>query len=97
MSGASNTRLVQGYLSAAALTAVPFWLVWQKALSPEATLIIIAMAAMVQIGVHLVVFLGVGRGAGARLGSLVFAVVLLGFMIGGTLWIMADLGYRMGH
>lgn len=88
-----------GFTLAALLTAIPFLAVWLRPLSHELTLSVIAIAAVAQIVVHLRIFLGIRIVASKRGAwiSLVFATVLLFIMIGGTLWIMTNLAWRMGH
>ena len=86
-----------GFAAAVLLTALPFGLVAIKALSPGLMLAVIGLAAIAQIVVHLRYFLGIGlhRGYAEQLVTLAFAAILLGIMVGGTLWIMSDLGQRM--
>ncbi|MEM8630028.1 MAG: cytochrome o ubiquinol oxidase subunit IV [Pseudomonadota bacterium] len=86
-----------GFGLAVVLTVLPFAAVLGKWLPRDATLWLIAIAAVVQIGVHLHFFLGVGftRKHRERLVTLLFAGVLLFFMVGGTLWVMGNLYWRM--
>jgi cytochrome o ubiquinol oxidase operon protein cyoD len=86
-----------GLALAAVLTAIPFALVATHALPRFATLVVIAVAALLQIGVHLRFFLHIGVRSTPRenLVAMAFAAVLILFMVGGTLWIMVDLHYRM--
>jgi cytochrome o ubiquinol oxidase subunit IV len=96
----STTRgLIVGYAFALVLTAIPFFSVWTGYSSHETTLTLIAMAALVQIALHLRVFLGVrfipsGQDSWV---SLLFTAVLIVIGVGGTLWIMASLAWRMSH
>jgi cytochrome o ubiquinol oxidase operon protein cyoD len=79
------------------LTAIPFALVATHALTRLTALIIIAVAAIIQILVHLGYFLHIGFRSTPRenLVAIAFTAVLIIFMVGGTLWIMFDLYYRM--
>ena len=101
ISGSPLERSVRPYLIglglALILTAIPFALVATHALPRLTTLVIIAIAAVVQILVHLGCFLHIGfrRTPRENLIALAFAAVLIVFMIGGTLWIMYDLYHRM--
>ncbi len=101
VSGLPVERSVRPYLIGLALavilTAIPFALVATGALARGTTLIIIAVAAVVQILVHLGFFLHIGFRSTPRenLIALAFACVLIFFMVGGTLWIMFDLYHRM--
>jgi cytochrome o ubiquinol oxidase subunit IV len=101
VSGLPVERSTRPYLIglglALTLTAIPFALVWAHALSPLTTLIIIAAFAVTQILVHLRFFLHIGVGSTPRenLVALAFAAVLIFLMVGGSLWIMFDLYWRM--
>lgn len=88
-----------GFIFAVLLTVIPFAAVGFKLFAPVTTVAVIAVAAIVQIMVHLRYFLDIRINSGRprAMVSLVFAVVLLFIMIGGTLWIMSDLALRMGH
>nr|PZN83031.1 MAG: cytochrome o ubiquinol oxidase subunit IV [Pseudomonadota bacterium] len=93
-----NTRpYLIGLGLAVLLTAIPFALVATGALPRTTTLIIIAVAAVLQILVHLRFFLHIGLRSTPfeNLAALVFAGILIVFMVGGTLWIMFDLHHRM--
>jgi cytochrome o ubiquinol oxidase operon protein cyoD len=82
---------------AVALTAIPFALVATGTLERPLTLVVIAVAAVIQILVHLSLFLHISLRSTPRenLAVLAFAAVLIVFMIGGTFWIMFDLYWRM--
>ncbi|HEY8709727.1 MAG TPA: cytochrome o ubiquinol oxidase subunit IV [Burkholderiaceae bacterium] len=86
-----------GLALAMLLTAVPFALVAWGALDRSAVLIVIAITALLQAGVHLRFFLGIGARGTPRdnLLALAFAAVLIVIMIGGSLWIMMNLHQRM--
>jgi cytochrome o ubiquinol oxidase operon protein cyoD len=97
----ANLRTPRSYLTglglALVLTAIPFALVSVGLLNRTATLLVIAAAAVVQIVVHLRYFLHLDLTHTPRenLLALSFAAVLIGIMIGGSLWIMFDLHHRM--
>jgi cytochrome o ubiquinol oxidase operon protein cyoD len=86
-----------GLALAVILTAIPFGLVATAALPRSATMIVIAVAAVLQIIVHLRFFLHIGLRSTPleNLLAMAFAAVLIVFMVGGTLWIMFDLHHRM--
>ncbi|MGI9400491.1 MAG: cytochrome o ubiquinol oxidase subunit IV [Rhizobiaceae bacterium] len=95
---ADNAHFI-GFGLAVVLSAIPFAAVGFNWFSPAATISVIALAAIVQIAVHLRFFLDISfksHRPRAKV-SLLFAIVLMVIMIGGTLWIMTDLAYRMGH
>ena len=86
-----------GIVLALILTVIPFGLVAAGALPRQTTLVAIAVLAIVQILVHLRFFLHIDFKSTPRenLMALAFAVVLIGIMVGGSLWIMFDLYHRM--
>ena len=98
-SKSASKDTIVGFVLALALTAVPFLAVLYKVGSREMISAVIAASAIVQILVHLRFFLGVRlrKSVPENLYPLLFAVVLLVIMVGGTLWIMANMSYRMGH
>lgn len=86
-----------GFVLAVVLTAIPFALVATGALPPKTALPIIAGLAVVQILVHLRFFLHIRLSETPRENLIVmaFAAVLIFIMVGGSLWIMFDLSWRM--
>lgn len=87
-----------GFLLAAALTAVPFWLVMARPLGGglQTGLIVMALAA-IQVVVHMVYFLHVNRRAegGWNLVALVFTVLFVAIVLSGSIWIMYHLNSNM--
>lgn len=88
---------LRGFVLALVLTVVPFGLVALKLLPVVPTLTVIAVLAMVQMIVHLRYFLHVDLSPKRRdnLLALIFAVVIVFIMAGGTMWIIFNLQYRM--
>jgi cytochrome o ubiquinol oxidase operon protein cyoD len=86
-----------GFVLAVILTAIPFGLVAFDMLPKYTTLVVIAILAVIQILVHLHYFLHLDFTTTPRenLLAIAFAAVLIFLMIGGSLWIMFDLHYRM--
>ncbi len=86
-----------GLVLALILTAIPFALVTFKMLSLGPTVAVIVIAAIVQVVVHLRYFLHIDFRKTPRdnLLALFFAGFLIFIMVGGSLWIMIDLRYRM--
>jgi cytochrome o ubiquinol oxidase operon protein cyoD len=86
-----------GFALAVLLSAIPFGLVAAGVLSPIATLVVIAILAIVQVLVHLRYFLHLDLKESPRenLLAIAFAAVLIFLMVGGSLWIMLDLRIRM--
>jgi len=86
-----------GVVLALVLTAVPFGLVAARTLRPIQTFVVIGVAAIAQVVVHLRYFLHLDLKPSSqnKLIALCFAAVVLLILVGGTLWIMFDLNYRM--
>ncbi|GAB5470028.1 MAG: cytochrome o ubiquinol oxidase subunit IV [Rhodospirillales bacterium] len=96
-SSTEQRRYLIGFALALVLTAIPFGLVAAEALPRSATLIAIALAALLQVLVHLRFFLHLNLTTTPRENILAigFASVLIFIMVGGSLWIMLDLNARM--
>jgi cytochrome o ubiquinol oxidase operon protein cyoD len=79
------------------LTAIPFGIVATGALPKPTALVVIAAFAVAQILVHLRFFLHLSFRDSPRenLAAMGFAAVLIFLMVGGSLWIMFDLYWRM--
>lgn len=94
---------VFGFALSIALTLVAFYLVDSHvrsghiAFSHTFVYGALAMLAIVQLFVQLVLFLHLGRGSGARWNATVFAYafLLIVILVGGSLWIMANMDYNM--
>ncbi len=86
-----------GFVLAVILTAIPFWLVYTHALPTSRIMWIIAVAAVMQVLVHLHFFLHVNFTTTPKenLLAIGFTAVLIFLMVGGSLWIMIDLHSRM--
>ena len=86
-----------GFALALVLTAIPFALVAAGMLPAVPALTVIAVAAVIQILVHLHYFLHLDLTSTPRenLLAIAFAAILIFMMIGGSLWIMFDLHHRM--
>jgi len=79
------------------LTAIPFGVVAWAGLPTGAALWLIAGFALAQIAVHFRFFLHIDLSRQKRedLQLILFTVLLLAIMAGGTIWIMASLQTRM--
>lgn len=86
-----------GFVLAVVLTAIPFWLVYTHTLPTSRIMWIIAVAAVLQVLVHLHFFLHVNFTTTPKenLLAIAFTAVLIFLMVGGSLWIMIDLHSRM--
>ena len=91
----SRKSYITGFLLAIALTIVPFGLVMTHA--SVGTPLLIAVFAMAQILVHIVYFLHVNRSVEQRwnLVALVFTGIVVGIILGGSIWIMHNLYVNM--
>ena len=94
--GSLKTYLT-GFILALILTAIPFAVVLNRVWSPAATIIVIVSAGVVQILVHLHYFLHLDRSSAARWNvlAILFTLLIMIIFVGGTLWIMSNLNYRM--
>jgi cytochrome o ubiquinol oxidase subunit IV len=98
--GASRGSLksyLTGFVLSLILTAIPFALVMSGTLSPSVILAGILSAGVVQILVHLYYFLHLNASSGMRWNvlAMVFTLLIMILFVGGTLWIMSNLNYRM--
>ena len=86
-----------GFVLALILTAIPFAMVMSGAWSAAAALAGIFTAGLVQILVHLHYFLHLDTSSAARWNvlALVFTLLIMLLFVGGSLWIMFNLYYRM--
>ena len=86
-----------GFVLSLILTAIPFALVMSGTWSSSATLAGIFIAGIVQILVHLHYFLHLDTSSTARWNvlALMFTLVIMVLFVGGTIWIMYNLYYRM--
>ena len=97
MSRGTLSSYLTGFILALILTAMPFALVMSGVLSSQATIAAILVAGIVQILVHLHYFLHLDTTSEARWNevALMFTILILTLFVGGTLWIMWTLNYRM--
>jgi cytochrome o ubiquinol oxidase operon protein cyoD len=86
-----------GFVLAIVLTILAFALVMSGVLPRSATLFGIFGAAIVQMLVHLHYFLHLDTSSAARWNvlALVFTLLIMILFVGGTIWIMYNLSYRM--
>jgi cytochrome o ubiquinol oxidase operon protein cyoD len=98
--GASSGSLKSygiGFVLSIGLTAISFALVMSGILSRPPVLAGLIVAAVVQMLVHLHYFLHLDMSSDQRwnLLTLIFTVMILVLFVGGSLWIMYNLNYRM--
>jgi cytochrome o ubiquinol oxidase subunit IV len=92
---------VQGYLIgfvlAALLTVASFYVLHTSLIWGPGIVVMLAVLAVAQIGVHLVFFLHLTTAPDNtnNVLALAFGVLIVGLIIGGSIWIMNHLDYRM--
>ena len=87
-----------GFILSITLTAIAFALVMQDGAIPRGIVFVtIFVAATVQILAHLHFFLHMDTSSKARWNmlALVLTVLIMILFVGGSLWIMSNLNYRM--
>lgn len=86
-----------GFTLSIVLTAIAFALVMSGSLPRPAVLFGIIGAALVQILVHLHYFLHLDTSSAARWNvlAILFTLLIMIIFVGGTIWIMVNLNYRM--
>jgi cytochrome o ubiquinol oxidase subunit IV len=95
--GASLHHYVRGLVLSVLLTGAAFALVMTGALPRNATIFVILALAAVQIFVHLVDFLHIDGSLEQRwnLYAALFALLVVGILVGGSVWIMFNAHARM--
>lgn len=87
-----------GFIASLILTGTAFWVVERAGNSSSQEIIAtIFILAIMQLIVQLIFFLHLGREEKPRLNLMVFSFMLLvvGIIVGGSLWIMSNLNYNM--
>ena len=86
-----------GFVLSVILTAVPFALVMSHAATAAILIPAVIAIGVVQIGVHLVYFLHMNRSSSQlwNNAAFVFAAVIVGILVIGSLWIMYHLNMNM--
>jgi cytochrome o ubiquinol oxidase operon protein cyoD len=97
VSRGSLRSYLTGFGLALLLTAIPFALVMSRAWSPRWALAAICSAGILQVLVHLHYFLHLDASSSARWNvlALIFTLLIMVLFVGGSLWIMYTLNYRM--
>ncbi len=98
--GASHGSLktyLTGFILSIILTVVPFALVMSGGVSRETVVWTIVAFAVVQIVVHLVCFLHMNTSSeeGWNFYAIIFALIVIVILVGGSLWIMHHLNANM--
>jgi len=80
-----------GFVLAAILTVIPFWLVMGHAtVSPQVVILIVLGLAAVQIVVHMIYFMHLDTRSegGWNMLALIFTAVLVVIVLGASIWVM---------
>ncbi len=89
---------ITGFVLAAILTAIPFWLVMDRVFASSRTTALVILAfAVVQIVVHIIYFLHMDTKSesGWNMLALIFTLVLVVITLSGSIWIMYHLNSNM--
>ena len=87
-----------GILLCVLFTLVPFYLVMNPVLSRGLTFLTIYVCAIVQLFIQVICFLRLNtktEQSKTNVMAFIFTLVILGVVIGGSLWIMWNLDYNM--
>ena len=86
-----------GLFLAIILTATSFWVTNTSLLWPPGIPLGLAVLAIAQMGIHLVFFLHITTGPDNtnNVLALAFGVLIVGLVVAGSLWIMANLNANM--
>lgn len=86
-----------GFVASIFLTLLAYMLVVSGLLTGWTTILSVMALAVIQCAVQLVFFLNLGKTVGPRwkLATFLFMLLILVVVVGGSLWIMRDLDYRM--
>jgi cytochrome o ubiquinol oxidase operon protein cyoD len=100
MSHESPARVISyivGFVLSVVSTLLAYLLVVNHVWPMSMLIIIIAVLAVVQLVVQLIFFLHLGDEKGPRwkLVTIVFAIIVVGILVVGSLWIMDNLNYNM--
>lgn len=94
--GSIKSYLV-GFILSVILTVIPFYMVMTEAASSGVLVTTIAILAVVQIIVQIVYFLHMNTSSEQRwnLTALVFTLLIIIIVVGGSIWIMHELNINM--
>jgi cytochrome o ubiquinol oxidase subunit IV len=86
-----------GFALAVLLTAISFWLTGTTLVWGPAIPVALVVFAVAQMGVHLVFFLHITTAPDStnNVLALAFGALIVGLVIGGSLWIMANMNANM--
>ena len=89
-------RYASGFIAALALVYVVYFATTGQWFGRVGLAVLILSAAILQLIVQLVVFLHLGRDGGKlTMWSIIYGFVMTLIIVGGSLWIMANMNYNM--
>jgi cytochrome o ubiquinol oxidase operon protein cyoD len=88
---------ITGFVFSLLLTSAAYMSVTNHSLTRNTTIAVIVGLAIAQLLVQLVFFMHLGRGRSSRFNLVVFGfmLIVIGIVVGGSLWIMHNLDYHM--
>jgi cytochrome o ubiquinol oxidase subunit IV len=88
---------VSGYILSLYLTITAYLIVYNHLFSNTALTVVIVGLALIQFVGQLLFFMHLGREAKPRwkLAVTLFMILVVSILVGGSLWIMSNLNYRM--
>lgn len=88
-----------GFIVSIVLTAVAFLMVEHHVLPTTGLIVTIIGLAIIQLAIQLIFFLHIGSGSGAKwkIATFFLALIIVGIVVGGSIWIMNNLNYGMLH
>jgi cytochrome o ubiquinol oxidase subunit IV len=97
ISRGSAKSYLTGFILSLILTAIPFALVMGGGWSLSVIVAVIVCAGVAQILVHMHYFLHLDTSSAERWNvlAMIFTVLIMILFVGGSLWIMFDLNFRM--
>jgi cytochrome o ubiquinol oxidase operon protein cyoD len=90
---------IVGFILSLVLSIIPFVLVLKKIVVGQQAFLAISALALVQLIVQIYFFLHLNTHSKARwnLNIFLFTLLVVGILVGGSLWIMYNLDYYMVH
>lgn len=98
--GAGHSTLASytaGFFFSVMLTLIPYEIVREQLLDGNDLIFTITMFALLQLAVQLIFFLHLSTKSKARwnLIAIIFTILMVSFLVIGTIWIMKNLSYNM--
>lgn len=93
----SYGKYVAGFVSSVVLTFCAYWIATHVSANRNLLAVILALLAITQFIVQMVLFLHIGEERGTRwkLAAACFMLCVVLILVGGSIWIMNNLNYQM--